>query len=385
MKFKEFLSNFEDLVEASPSEILGEGDKILVLSDLHLGNGGGRDDFLHNRDLALASLGRFYLPGGWKLVLNGDIEDLSKFDFAPIRGAWTELYDILDAFHAEGRLRRIVGNHDLGLVLEKDNPYPALPSLRYEWGGRRLLLFHGHQASGYYLRHGDLQDFALRWIARPLGIRNGSVAGDSRKRYKTERRIYRAARILGLVAIAGHTHRPLFESRSKWDSLRFTIEALIEEFSEATDDRRDEIRDLVAVYREELERMKRRDRRLDKLRSLYDEGSLLVPCYFNSGSGTGRNGFTALEIADSGIGLVHWAEGGTRPYIESEAVESQTLAETGYTRYVLRREGLARIFDRIELLTLGEGPGGPRSSQGWAAGRITPLPPKRTMSPPPRG
>jgi predicted phosphodiesterase len=351
MNFLKFQASLAALLAESPRERLGEGDRILVLSDLHLGNGGSRDDMRHNRALVLDSLSRYYLEKGWTLVLNGDVEDLSKFDLGRIRAAWGELYDIFAAFHARGRLRKIVGNHDLRLGLERDYPWPALPSLTFEWRDKRLFLFHGHQASGYYLKYDRVQDFFLRWLARPLGIMNKSPARDSRKRKRTERRIYRAARMFGLVAIAGHTHRPLFESLGKWDSLRFSIERLLDDYSTAEDWLKPDIRELIEVYRGELERMRRKDRGREASLSRYERGGLLVPCYFNSGTAIGKHGYTALEIEDSSIALVYWAGGEARDYIARESAERQALPGSPFARFVLKRDRLERIFDRIDLLS----------------------------------
>jgi predicted phosphodiesterase len=351
MNFPQFLASFEALLAESPREILGDADRLVVISDLHLGNGGSRDDLGHNRDLVLASLSRYYLEGEWKLVLNGDIEDLSKFEYRKIRAAWGDLFEVLDSFNARGDLRKIIGNHDVGLELERGYPWPLLPSLLLEWRGRRLFLFHGHQASGFHLKYDRVQDFFVRWFARPLGIRNRSMAQDSRQRFKTERKIYRAARKLGLVAIAGHTHRPLFESLGKWDSLRWSIERLLDDYAVSEPWLRTDIRELIDVYRDELERMKRKDRRQELSRGLYDDGSLLIPCYFNSGTGIGKHGFTALEIEASRIALVHWAGEGAREYIVRESEERETIPATPYTRYVIKRDNLERVFDRIELLS----------------------------------
>lgn len=351
MNFPKFQASLESLLAQSPREELGEGEKILVLSDLHIGNGGSRDDLKHNRDLVLDSLSRYYLAGGWKLVLNGDIEDLSKFELGDIREAWGELYDTLEAFHERGRLRKIVGNHDLRLELERGYGWPLLPSLLLTWRDRRLFIFHGHQASGLHLKYDRVQDFFLRWFARPLGIKNRSLAHNSHRRYKTERRIYRAARANRIIAIAGHTHRPLFESMGKWDSLRFSIERLLEDYARAEPWLRPDIRELIDLYHDELERMRKKDRRHDLSRSLYDDGCLLVPCYFNSGTAIGKHGYTALEIEDSSIALVHWADGLTRGYIARESMEQRSLEGTSFARYVIKRDSLERIFDRIELLS----------------------------------
>jgi UDP-2,3-diacylglucosamine pyrophosphatase LpxH len=350
MRFSEFLDSFDSLLVDSPREKVGEGERLVVVSDLHLGNGGSRDDLEHNRGLVESTLRNYYLERGWKLVLNGDIEDLSKFRLGDISSAWKDLYGTFGAFHERGDLRKIVGNHDLRLRLEKGYPWPLLDSLLLDWRGKRLVLFHGHQASGYYLKHDRAQDFFLRYLARPLGIMNRSVAHDSRKRFKTERKIYRAAKMNGLVAITGHTHRPLFESFSKWDSLRWSIERLLDDYSSAQPWLKPDIRELIEIYREELERMRRKDRRQKLSRSLYDSGSLPIPCYFNSGTAIGRHGYTALEIAEGSIALVFWAGEGARDYIARESAEREPLEGSPYTRYVMRQDRLERVFDRIELL-----------------------------------
>ena len=351
MKFPEFLGSFESLLAASPRERLDDSSRIVIVSDLHLGNGSKRDDLAHNRGLVQDSLEGYYLNRGWTLVLNGDIEDLSKFAYERIRPAWSELFAIFEGFHARGRLRKILGNHDAGLVLRRDYPWPLLPSLLLEWKDKNLFLFHGHQASGFLMNYDRVQDFVVHWLARPLGIRNRSVAKDSRKRYRTERRIYRAALAHGLVAIAGHTHRPLFESLSKWDSLRWSIERLLDDYEAAEPWLRPDIRELIILYREELERMKRKERRQVLSRGLYEGGSLLIPCYFNSGTAIGKHGYTALEIEGSSIALVHWAGEGARDYIVRESREREDLAGAPYTRYVIRRDSLERVFDRVELLS----------------------------------
>lgn len=350
MKFPEFLGSFESLLAESPREGLDDRSRIVVVSDLHLGNGGTRDDLVHNRNLVQESLETFYLRQGWTLVLNGDIEDLSKFRYEVIRPAWAGLFALFEDFHEHGRLRKILGNHDAGLGLRRDYPWPLLPSLLLEWRGKEVFLFHGHQASGFHLRYDRIQDFFVHWFARPLGIRNRSITRDSRRRYKTERKIYRAARLRGIVAIAGHTHRPLFESLSKWDSLRWSIERLIEDYAVAEPWLRPDIRELIGLYRDELDRMGRKERRRELSQGLYDGGSLLIPCYFNSGTAIGRHGYTAIEIEGGSIALVHWAGEGARDYVVRESTERAPLEGTPYTRYVIRRDRLERIFDRIELL-----------------------------------
>jgi UDP-2,3-diacylglucosamine pyrophosphatase LpxH len=351
MKFKEFFASFEAFVKALPVEAMADDARYVILSDLHLGDGGKRDDLARNRVLVLESLRGWYLEKGCILVLNGDVEDAYKFKLKDVRAAWPEFFSILDEFAAAGRLRKIVGNHDLALLREKDQPYILSHGLVLERGGRRIVVFHGHQASRFFVHYDYISYFITRYLAKPLRIRNTSISSDSRHRYKAERRIYRASKKLGIVSIAGHTHRPLFESLSKYESLRWAIEDMLREYVDAGVARRREIAGTVKVYRDELGRLGEDGIKYSLSRSLYEDRDVLIPCVFNSGCATGKKGYTAIEIAGKDIELVHWGSAEKcRRYIAEGALESEGIEGTDWRRYVLRRDSLDRVFARIELL-----------------------------------
>ncbi len=351
MKFKEFLSSFTYLLEDSPRESIGDNSRYVFMSDLHLGDGGSRDDLSPNRGIVHNALSRWYLERGYTLVLNGDIEDLSKFKYKDIRAAWKGFYGILDDFEAKGKLRRILGNHDLALLGRTDYPYRTSHGLALDWKGKTLFAFHGHQASRFFMKYDYLSEIVVRYIAKPFAIRNTSVSSDSRRRFSTERLIYRASRSLGIVSITGHTHRPLFESRSKYDSLRWSIEELLREYPGSNLEGRRIIVEKIDLYRQELRRMRKRDRDLRLFRSLYGEIDLLVPSLFNSGCATGKHGMTAIELVDGRISLVQWTGAkGPRDYVEVEALSVDSLPDTPFARYTLRSDSLDEVFTRIELL-----------------------------------
>jgi hypothetical protein len=244
-----------------------------------------------------------------------------------------------------------VGNHDLALLREEAYPYPLSHGLSLSWNGKRIVVFHGHQASRFFVHYDYVSHFVVRYLAKPLRIRNTSISADFKYRYKTEKRIYKASKKLGLVSITGHTHRPLFESLSKYESLRWAIEEKLAEYAEAGIEKKDEIARLVKTYKDELSRMREDGVKYSLSRSLYDDRDVLIPCLFNSGCATGKKGYTAIEIAGSVIELVHWGSGEKgRRYIADGAVESAGIEGTDWRRYVLRRDSLDRIFARIELL-----------------------------------
>ncbi len=368
MKLKDFLASFSRLIAACPVEPLDEDGRYVFLSDLHLGDGGKRDDMEHNRKLVETALETWYLPRGYTLVLNGDVEDLNKFSLEAVRSAWGRLFAIFDSFAAAGRLRKIVGNHDLALLKAADYPYPLLHGLTLEREGKRVFVCHGHQASRFFVKYDYLSEFIVRYLAKPLRIKNSSISGDSRRRFAQERRLYRAARALGSVVIAGHTHRPLFESLSKYDSLRWSIEELLREYALADTGRRRRLAELVGIYRGELERLSRKERRKDRSRSLYGEGPLLVPCLFNSGCATGKHGFTVLEIDRLSISLQHWSAD-ARPYLAQEALFVDRL-DGGFARFTLKTDHLDQVFARIELL--GGAPGEDAEPEVQESERVEP-------------
>jgi UDP-2,3-diacylglucosamine pyrophosphatase LpxH len=354
MKYKEFFRSFSSFAQAIPSEELHEGSRYLFLSDLHLGDGSKRDAMRRNRGLLLETLARWYAERDYSLVLNGDIEELSKFSIGDIRFAWSSFFGILDDFASRGKLRKIVGNHDLALLRAPRYPYPLIHGLALGWKGKRILAFHGQQASRFFVDYDYVSEFMVRYLAKPLRIRDASVSSDYRRKYKAERRIYKASKRLGAISITGHTHRPLFASLSKYESLRLAIEDLLREYETADSPRRLAIAESVALYKAELGRLSSEEERYSLSRSLYEDRDVPAPCLFNSGCATGKRGYTAIEIEGSDIELVHWGSAERcRRYILEEAVESQALGGTEWTRYLLKRAPLDQVFSRIELLGSG--------------------------------
>lgn len=335
---------------AAPSIALDAASRIVVMSDLHMGDGGTNDDLRRNGDLLASVLERHYLSKGSTLILNGDIEDLHKFSLPKIRAAWRRLFVLFDRFSREGRLYKICGNHDDDLIEASRYPYPLYQGVRLGWGQRTMYTFHGHQASGFLTKHNDLSGAFVHYVVHGLGIRNVSPSKDSGRRYRIERRIYDFSRNAGIVSVIGHTHRPLFESLSKYDRLRFEIERLCTEYSGADSEHKAAIAETVGLYKEEFQAMGRKERRRGRSRSLYGS-DLLLPCLFNSGCAVGKKGITAIEIEGGRISLAYWfEEGKEKRYLEREAGPASPLESTPYRRAVVGDEGLGDVFARMDLL-----------------------------------
>jgi UDP-2,3-diacylglucosamine pyrophosphatase LpxH len=337
-------------LDASRRLKLGPGDKLVVLSDLHMGNGGSRDDLVHNEGLLMDALEKYYLPEGWILALNGDIEELQRFKLADIRQRWSRLYQLFDRFEARGALHKIIGNHDAELVEERNYPYRLIDALRVDTDALPLFIYHGHQVSQIFSKYNHFIRPILRYLFTPLGIRNVSVSKDRRKRFFVERRVYEFSRRNGLVSILGHTHRPLFESLSQFDFIKYEMERLCREYPLAVESEKKAIADRVLLLRRELKKLKRKDRRKSLLNSIYGD-ELLVPCVFNSGCAIGKKGLNVLEIDKDRISLVYWFTAGQeRKYIRRSGYTVGALEGTSRNRVVVNSDNLDYIRARIELL-----------------------------------
>lgn len=328
-------------------------NRLVVFSDLHMGDGGSRDDFLRNSDLFIRALRDYYIPEGFTVLLNGDIEELQRFSLRRVYAAWPAVYRLFEWLQSQGRLYKIYGNHDIDLLLHQhtDAILPVYPSVRLDLAGKQVLVFHGHQASRFLGKYNHVSGFFLRYFATPLGIKNFTTSHDSSKQYLTERRVYDFARRSKSLCIIGHTHRPLFESLSKIDSLRFRIEGLCRNYPMASEGERKHIESTLSQYKQELDYLLQKDRKNGLRSSLYNNG-VLVPCLFNSGCTIGKRGMTGLEITDNTIRLVHWFDQRvSRKYFRYNGYEPNQLTDTDYYRTIINEDCLDYIFTRITLLT----------------------------------
>ena len=94
-------------------------DRLIIFSDLHIGNGGAADDFRENSDIFTHCLREYYLSKNFRLILNGDIEDLYKFPLYQILNQYQPLYEVFEAFAKAQALFKTYGNHDLELKVRK--------------------------------------------------------------------------------------------------------------------------------------------------------------------------------------------------------------------------------------------------------------------------
>ena len=295
MKTVVLASSLANIGRLCPSERIVPESRYVVLAGMRLGDGGSKDEFASAKKMILSILGDWYLPRGYTLVLDGDIEDMRRFWLKDIYAAWPELYALLDAFAEDGRLRKIVGERDLALLRLLSYPYALSHGLKLESGGLSIIVTHGHQASSPFFGRDYLSDYMVRWLGYPR--RPKAEEARVKDGRKAERRLYKAASSLSSVLIEGHTHRPLFESLSRRDWMRRAIgDAAGEDFPS------------------------------------------VAPCLFCPGRALGAQGLRAIELEGSDILQTRWAK------LERSARGEGVMH---YARFELRRSALGEVFERM--------------------------------------
>jgi hypothetical protein len=333
-------ASMADMAARGPSEALGPDSRYVVVADLRMGDGGRKDELAGSRKALFSILSRWYLARGYTLVLNGDVEDLRGFWLKDILAAWPEMYALFDVFAEKGRLRKIVGERDLSLLRLASYPYELSHCLRLDGERSSILVLHGHQASPPYAGRDYLSDYIVHWLGSSKRPKPEAPDKDGRERFKAERRLYRASSRLGVVAVEGHTRRPLFESLTNRDLVRAEVERLLRE----SDPRggSSKLDALVDLYKKESNK---------------GTGS---PCLFCPGRVVGARGLRALEMEGGSLRLVRWSDSerersaAAKTGPKAPAPAPQSLEGSSYRRYELRSTPIAGLLERVELLARPE-------------------------------
>jgi len=315
---------------------LAGSHRYAILSDQHKGAGDKADDFRKCRDTYVAAL-EHYRERGFTLVLLGDVEELWEQGFKEVRKEYDAVLRLEGSFPA-GRYYRVWGNHDDQWMSDRDVAKylaPYMPTgavyeglrLELEQDGAligRIFLVHGHQGTFESDKLRGIARIALkvyRLLQRWFGIGRTSPAKDACLRGKHDQQMYDwAARQDHLIMIAGHTHRPVWSSRTHLQKLEQELREL--EALPAGGDREAQV---VAKQQEMAQRRKRMGDCNDLPKP--------QPCYFNTGCCRFDDGdITGMELENGVLRLIKWgAPAGAAPA----------------GRIVLEEEGLETILARL--------------------------------------
>ncbi|NQT24956.1 metallophosphoesterase family protein [candidate division KSB1 bacterium] len=287
-----------------------QNQSIVMMSDMHFGDGSAADDF-HINENALCEALRFYAKNGYSLILLGDIEEFWQFDLDEVCKRYNEsVYKAMRAF-GDDRIVRVFGNHDQDWEAPSDpgknNPpvtVAASEAIKFEDSNGRpcALLVHGHQGSLDADKCKWFSRFVVRLyryvepVARKFGFKvtgkmlKASIVKDY------EHILYGWAKKHRVILLCGHSHRAIFASESYYDRLRKKLK-----FTKS-DDERESIN--LAIKKEQKNK---RD-----ILTIDPSGDPL-PCYFNTGCGIYSDGLTTLEIENDTIRLIKWECEETNP------------------------------------------------------------------------
>jgi UDP-2,3-diacylglucosamine pyrophosphatase LpxH len=226
----------------SAAEIpIDDSSKIILMSDVHRGDGSWADDFSGNENLYFAALTHYYHEQYMYIEL-GDGDELWKYknmsDIVPVH---KDTFLLLQNFFNEDRVYFIYGNHDMvksndHFVQKRFNRYydaekkshvPLFEKvifrealvLRYKDFDHKILLIHGHQGSMLDYAFWGLRRFLVRYVWKRLelfGFKDPtSTAKNYRKKDSIERNLTEWVVQEKHMLIAGHTHRPMFPDAGK--------------------------------------------------------------------------------------------------------------------------------------------------------------------------
>lgn len=211
-------------------------DRFVIMSDCHRGVGTTGDNFLKNRHIFLTAL-CYYNKRRFTYLELGDGEELwENKEPEAILATHREVYEVLEAFHKDGRLYMLYGNHDMqkkdagyfnkhctGFCCEESGRETGFfDGLSIEEGvilkecgtGREIFLVHGHQGDLFNDRFWRVNRFLVRHFWRRMelfGMENPmSASGSGKKKTKVEKKLAEWADNNRQVMIAGHTHRVKF-------------------------------------------------------------------------------------------------------------------------------------------------------------------------------
>ena len=346
-------NKLDDLLSSAPKIEISKDTKIVIFSDLHIGNKGMNDDFQRNANLLSQILTNHYLPRNYQLVLNGDVEELYKFNLKTIEKVWTQLYDIFLEFQKQTGLYKIVGNHDYLLRHKVASSYnfPLYDAINFLYDNNSILIYHGHQTASTLERYSLLVHLSIKYFFRTVS--NTAVSMVNNKKFLTESIAYEFAKSKKIISILGHTHRPVFESLSKIESIKFNLESLLKLYHKSIiAETKERLERQIKILKRELELATSNNNYFDRLGNIYGD-EVVVPCLFNSGAVIGKRGITGIEIKNGKIRLVYWFDKNkSQRYMEDfRQIETMQLGTTDYYRAILKKANLDFLFTRINLLS----------------------------------
>jgi UDP-2,3-diacylglucosamine pyrophosphatase LpxH len=289
--------------------------RYVIFSDHHKGNRNLADDFRFCEQTYLAALD-YYADQGYTLIILGDAEELMEEKTDDVMTAYENVFRAEARFNPEC-LYRIYGNHDRAWEIKSEverSMSQFFPEIAYREGLileyasedqviGELFLVHGYQGS----LDSDIFSFLAKAILpyyRNFQINTGygttSPSRDACLRSEVDNRLYRwVSQKKKRIMICGHTHRPVWSSKTHLEKL---IEELYALLRMPSSEQPPDYEALVAEKKSQVEAKQ----------AQYPPCSDIVktrPAYFNGGCCRYNDGdITGIELENGTLRLIKWGQ-----------------------------------------------------------------------------
>ena len=291
------------------------GHRYIIFSDQHKGAGDQADDFRISKETYLKALEDYY-QRGFTLVVLGDVEELWENRLPEVMNTYPDVFESEGRFYPD-RYLRLLGNHDDAWYIETnvrqylDHYFPGIQcyeSLIFQFqadpeSSGEVFLANGHQGT----LDADVFRFIpplvlplYRQIQNLTGWGRTSPSRDDCLRGAHDTLMYRWSAQQGkLIMIAGHTHRPVWSSRTH-------LQKLTEEYNSLQE------RDPELHLAESALQLAQLEAKIEKLEAKYPPCNDTIktrPSYFNTGCCRYADGdITGIELEDGELRLVKWGK-----------------------------------------------------------------------------
>ncbi|MDD6794252.1 MAG: metallophosphoesterase [Clostridiaceae bacterium] len=239
--YKDLMKVFEKSKRVS----INSKSKIVIISDIHRGDGSYSDSLVSNKNIYKAAL-NYYFKEGYVLIEAGDGDELWKNkNCMDIAYNYKDVFRILNRFNKANRLYLLYGNHDnvkvnkeyfkkqkkkfskidIGfgsdfLYLIDNIEFSEGLVLKYEEVNKEIFITHGHQVDLFNYELKFLSKFLVRHIWRHLeGIAGFKAPISPANNYKRggiiDNELDEWARENKKMIICGHTHLSRFPQVSE--------------------------------------------------------------------------------------------------------------------------------------------------------------------------
>jgi UDP-2,3-diacylglucosamine pyrophosphatase LpxH len=214
---------------------IDNNSKIIIMSDVHRGDGNWSDSFARNQNVFFAALNHYYQKNYTYIEL-GDGDELWELpDFKEIIRNHSDVFWLMSKFYEDNRFYMLYGNHDIvkkdkkfieenlyyynerihkDISLFKDIQVHEGLILNYKDYKNKIFLVHGHQVEFLNYDIWPIARFLVRHIWRPLelyGINDVTrTAKNYKKRHKVATKLTQWVKRNKHILVAGHNHRPYF-------------------------------------------------------------------------------------------------------------------------------------------------------------------------------